>query len=157
DEVRMDAVRAKVLPELRELFLTDQHPAHAGAHDDADAMRIFPVHPEAGILDRLRCRHERQLRIAIETIGLDGLRQPIDVPVQHLTGDLGAITLERQFLEPGERGDARTAGEGTLPERVDADPDRRHDTEAGDDHAASPRGARWRRTMRRFPGAHSPY
>ena len=140
----MHAVRAKLLVDLGELLLADEHAAHAGAHDHADPMRVLALQAEPGVLDRLLGGGERELGVAVEAVGLDGVRQARGIEVEHLAGHLRPVAVERQPLERRDRGDAGAAGQRVLPEGLGSDADRGHDAEARHDHrlAAPGRGAR---------------
>ena len=133
----MHPVRPKVLVDLDELFLGDDHAAHAGAHHHADPARVGEGHREAGVVERLLGRHEGELRVAIQPFRVRD-RELGGIEVGHLASHLRAVDVHRdvEVLEALDDRDARPASQRILPERVDADPDRRDHAEAGDDHSS---------------------
>ena len=141
----MDAVGPLVHVDLGELLLADEHAAHAGAHDDADPMRVLALDPEPRVRHRLLGRQERELRVAIVAVGLDALGQLRGVEVQHLSRHLRAVAAEGQLgqILPGGQGtDAGAAGQRGLPEDIGADADGRDHAEARDDDPLAHRHCR---------------
>ena len=132
-EERRDVLRAVRLGVFAVVLLDRVEAADAGAHGDADALRILRRHLDAGVLDGVRrCTvavvHERihlaqlfrrQVRLRIEAR---------DRPAKaHGPG---------AHVEARDRADAALAFEHVAPRRVDGAADGRDDAEAGDDDAS---------------------
>ena len=59
-----------LLVELGDFSFAHDHAAHARADDHADAMGVFPVHPELRVSQGLLGGHEGELRVAVDPVAL---------------------------------------------------------------------------------------
>jgi hypothetical protein len=70
----VNAVRLLLLIELRDLALTHHHSAHAGAHNDTQAIGVLPVHLQAGIHEGFLDGHQAKLRIPVHAFPLGAIQ-----------------------------------------------------------------------------------
>ncbi|MCG3776551.1 MAG: hypothetical protein JW395_3410 [Nitrospira sp.] len=71
NKVRMDAVGFVLLVELGDLTLAHDHPAHAGSHDDSDAVRVLLRHLKSRVSQCFFRSHETKLGVAVHAFTLD--------------------------------------------------------------------------------------
>ena len=60
-----------LLVELGDLALAHDHPAHAGSHDDSDAVRVLLRHLKTRVSQRFFRSHETKLGVAVYTFTMD--------------------------------------------------------------------------------------
>ncbi len=130
NKIRMDAVGALLLIELRDLPFPHHHAAHAGSDDDADPVRVFFGHQESGIGQRLFGGHEGKLSVAIHSLGLDAVDVPFGGEVVDLAGDLGAVSVHGKGVEPRNGGDPGSPRQCGFPEFTHPDTDRGDDPQS---------------------------
>jgi hypothetical protein len=91
-------------------------------------MRIFAGQSQVRIRERLLDGDERELGVAIDSIGLSGGKKAFWVEVKYLSGHLASIAPDRERIEAYDTGDARTAGQRRFPEIIHPDSEGGHDT-----------------------------
>ena len=66
----MYPVRAFLFIQLRDFPFAHHHAAHAGADDDPDTVRLFPLHAEVGVRQRFLGGHKGELGVAVHPLSL---------------------------------------------------------------------------------------
>ena len=117
-----------------ELFGGGRQSADAGADDDSRFRRGFPCRGRGRNRAAPGAGKNAELRIAVRAADfLRRWKRGRRVKIFHLAGDL---RVERRRVKGGDAVNAACAGDEVVPENIELMPERRHDAEAGDDHAA---------------------
>src|SRR5688500_14840623 len=130
----------------------DADAADAGSEDHAEAIGVeVAVDPpvlaeQPGVAQGLAAGRHREVRVAVVASHVLGIHVGRCVESLHLARD---VDLERGGVEEGDVGDAGTAGDEGVPGGIRADPDRRHDAQAGRDRASRGHAGISRRVARK--------
>jgi hypothetical protein len=115
-------------------LLDERQAADAGADDDADAVLVFVLQIEAGVLDGHRRGGEGVVDEGVRLLDLFPVDPFLGLEAAYLSGDARG---ELAGVELGDAIDARSSFDQSLPRRLVADAERRDHSKAGHDDATS--------------------
>src|SRR5262245_46387858 len=95
----MDAMGLLLMVELCNFALSHDHSAHAGPHDDADAVRVLLPHLKARVGQRFFLRHEGQLGITVYTFTMGRVEKSFDREATDLACDFGTVAVDRKGIK----------------------------------------------------------
>src|SRR5215469_12307071 len=108
-------------------------PADARTKNDPATEGVFLGEVEARVLDRVDGRHERELREAVDALGIAQRNVAFGRPIAHFAAKLH---LEVRGVEGRDRPDAALAAVDSLPKVFDLTAERGDDAEAGYDDSS---------------------
>jgi hypothetical protein len=107
--------------------------AHAGAHENADAVRVRIRHDESGVAHGLHARHHAVLHEAIHSARILGCHVRLQIELPNLAAEMRG---EIAGIETRHRADAAAPGDDRGPGAGHVVADRRDNSKTGDDGAS---------------------